>query len=553
VNVNLTCSTDTGYPSSERILGRNLTIQSNPEKTEHYAVFPTVKLDAKGTPVYETYRDYIDGYGVGQKDYCWSWWLGYVCEYTYPGSPFTYRPKDFTKGSEYILEKPGSQLLSDMYTTPQPVATGRKSYTLDSEGKMTSYQNSIWRKYISGYAYQYYFRYKEKIGGEWIDGNTLAVDEPMPYPSSGLVLKHTPIAFIDRNKALIISAHTEEIERSPIITNLSATLHSVSVTPGTCTAGGKTINTVQTQIRDWVENAVATGYSGDQYVYTGKLQLGNETLEETTYHTGGSRDGHPNFYHGEDWSGARWVLVSTTASYSPDCDYNWWANTIGSTTYTYNDFGVKKGYFPDPVCEYCGSMQYSDYEDYERGERIPEVIGYDNRDGEKTFIIFYKKSITDKRTWGKRSFFGDDGDAPLEAYHDSSYDDKYIMAYRISGGAVTSSEIATAHQEIIESRSATDYDPATNRFTYDYNPPWTETWSGQRGTAVSCQTNSDAIVYTYIIEKRVDDKWVFDKRVVGIINISDKSLSIGHRQEFELDFSGTAFDPKSLAAIGVTR
>ena len=127
------------------------------------------------------------------------------------------------------------------------------------------------------------------------------------------------------------------------------------------------------------------------------------------------------------------------------------------------------------------------------------------------------------------------------------------MAYRINGGAVTSSEIATAHQEIIESQTATDYDPATNRFTYEYNPPRTETWSGQRVTAVSCQTNNDAIVYTYIIEKRVDDKWVFDKRVVGIINISDKSLPIGHRQEFELDFSGTDFDPKSLAAIGVTR
>lgn len=61
------------------------------------------------------------------------------------------------------------------------------------------------------------------------------------------------------------------------------------------------------------------------------------------------------------------------------------------------------------------------------------------------------------------------------------------------------------------------------------------------------------MVYTYIVESHDNEKWVFSKRIIGIINISDKRLPIGYRQEFDLDFSETDFDPSWLAAIGVTK
>ncbi len=57
------------------------------------------------------------------------------------------------------------------------------------------------------------------------------------------------------------------------------------------------------------------------------------------------------------------------------------------------------------------------------------------------------------------------------------------------------------------------------------------------------------MVYTYIVE----NNGIFNKRVVGVLNNSDSALPMGYRQEFELDFSGTDFDPEGLAAIGVTR
>lgn len=52
-------------------------------------------------------------------------------------------------------------------------------------------------------------------------------------------------------------------------------------------------------------------------------------------------------------------------------------------------------------------------------------------------------------------------------------------------------------------------------------------------------------------------RWVFFKRIVGIINIADSDLPPGYRQEFEINDSNAAqfytndFDYKGYAAIGV--
>jgi len=34
------------------------------------------------------------------------------------------------------------------------------------------------------------------------------------------------------------------------------------------------------------------------------------------------------------------------------------------------------------------------------------------------------------------------------------------------------------------------------------------------------------MVYTYLAEKYYNGKWVFDKRVIGVINISNKNLPV---------------------------
>jgi hypothetical protein len=511
----------------------NLTIQSNPAKTEHYAAMPA------------RYQDFITQYGLyryGYTDY-----LGYN-HYLSDGSPKCYRPKDFAEGSPYIL---GSENATTVTGNGDGIyASGRKNYTLDTNGKMTSYWNSIWRRSVPGQNPQYYFRYKDQIGGEWIDGNIL--------PNQ---LK--PIAVIDRNKAITISTTNDETISTTDET-LSATLHTVAVTTGMrCPFSGETVT--RTLTSDYEKSVLSQGISGDQDIISNKLKLGDGTLEDCIYRMGTTSDGHPDFYS------IGWKTVSQNVNYSttcrdgnlPDCLSGGCSTT---TTRDYKDYGVKKGFFPDPLCDYCGDMQYVEYEETGKGESIKQVIDYDNKDADKTFIVFYMKSVTDDKKWGKISFWGPNHSSPLEQHKDQSYTTEYIMSYRIDGLSVSKIKITANNHRIIESMTATSYDPSNNSFVYNNyippddefnplggNPYGTETWDGQRITGVSCQINDRNMVYTYIIEKWADNKWVFDRRIVGIINISDNSLPIGYRQEFELDFSGMNFNPVLLSAIGVTK
>jgi hypothetical protein len=116
-------------------------------------------------------------------------------------------------------------------------------------------------------------------------------------------------------------------------------------------------------------------------------------------------------------------------------------------------------------------------------------------------------------------------------YYDIELTTKYRLAYKIND-AIEKMDIDISNTEIDQGGGIVQY-------------------TGQRITGLSCQINNSNMVYTYIIERYDNGNWVFDRRITGIINISDKSLPVGHRQEFDLDFSGTDFDPKSLAAIGV--
>jgi hypothetical protein len=425
----------------------NLTIQSSPTETEHYVSLPV------------QYRDSIPQYGLFR--YYATDWLGYK-HYASSGSPYCYRPKDFLEGSPYILGAETTEAV-EVEGREGIFASGRHNYTLDTIGKMTSYWNSIWRKYISGYVPQYFFRYKEKISGEWIDGSILAVDEPLPYPSSGWVLKHTPIAFVGRNKALIISTRS--------------------------TNGEDTIS---------------------------DLKLGTVLLHTTPQST--HYDKMPAFINPDDpwWDGEEYGCQSLSR----------WGDS-------WEESGTPPG---DLIASGPGSYGHSSF--------VITVHDYDNMNDDDTFSCFFSEVNSKRDTTYEESLYNDGGFC-YEDYSNGSDNyygtTKYYFAYRYNGSTVLKIELSTL----------------TSVLKNYLNPTLYPTLSGTRISGQSSQINDRNIVYTYIVEKpeRVDDKdtWVFVKRIIGIINISDKSLPIGHRQEFELDFSGTDFDPKSLAAIGVTR
>jgi len=503
----------------------NLTMQSNPAKTEHYAAMPV------------RYQDFIARYGL--YTYGYTDWLGYNHSLSI-GSPYCYRPREFTENSPYIL---GSETATAVKENEDGIfASGRKNYTLDTNGKMTSYWDSIWRKSNPGQDSQYYFRYKDKIGGEWINGSTLP--------------EHiTPIAVIGKDKALTISSLSDNVISTTSET-LSATLRTVGTIRGECSSGGIETTTITT---DSAKEVVAHGLRNSS-TFNDELKLGDITVEKCTHSMETISDGHTEFYRTVHWNS----VSSTFEGSCPPGSFIWY--DVIQSSRDYHDYGVKKGFFPDPECDYCGDMQYTEYEEIGNGESIMQVIDYDNKDEDKTFIVFYMKSVTDDKKWGKISFWGPDFSSPLEQHKDQSYTTEYVMSYRINGLTVSKIKITANNHRITESIIVTAYDSSNNSFIYNNyvppddefnpfgdNPYGSETWSGQRLTGVSCQINDRNMVYTYIIEKWADNKWIFDKRIVGIINISDTTIPIGHRQEFELDFSGITFDPELLSAIGVTR
>lgn len=49
---------------------------------------------------------------------------------------------------------------------------------------------------------------------------------------------------------------------------------------------------------------------------------------------------------------------------------------------------------------------------------------------------------------------------------------------------------------------------------------------------VSCQINNDIMVYSYKIQNSVGTLWTTTQHVIGCINISNKNLPVGYRQEF---------------------
>jgi hypothetical protein len=170
------------------------------------------------------------------------------------------------------------------------------------------------------------------------------------------------------------------------------------------------------------------------------------------------------------------------------------------------------------------------------------VNDYDNMNEDNTFIAFFSEVSNERNVTYDVSIHNDAG----FCYSDNSngYDNyygttKFYLACRYNGSNVIKIELATL----------------TSTLENYLNPTLHPTLSGTRISGQSSQINDRNIVYTYIVERpeRVADKdtWIFVKRIVGMINISDNSFPTGYRQEFELDFSETGFDPEFLAAIGV--
>jgi hypothetical protein len=69
-----------------------------------------------------------------------------------------------------------------------------------------------------------------------------------------------------------------------------------------------------------------------------------------------------------------------------------------------------------------------------------------------------------------------------------------------------------------------------------YSDPQDHKISGQKIMEVNCRIDDTTMIYSYVILTSVDGNWVFSRRIVGTINISDKNFPAGYRQESAFDY-----------------
>lgn len=389
-----------------------LAVQSNPEKTEHYAALSPV------------YRDSLNRYGyvASSTDP-----LGYYAN-TFYGSPYVYQP-DVLSGGRYVRSDNG--ISSEYVTNPEPIAAGRHNFTLDSDGRLISYNESIWKK-----GSDYYLRHKES-GGNWIDGEKIGTDTRS--------ITYDPIAVLGNGKTLMIKK-AEGL-------NLNLGAESLATTP-----------------------------------------------VDSVYYV------HPDY----------------PSQCSEVADWPDFARTPPSGEV------IASGTFREGLKVYNSS-----------------VNDFDNKDGDKTYIVFFSSGYTARDTSYDEQIHGDNDNVnwgtcfrcysnPIDTHTISTSN---YLAYKVNGKIITSKYAERKSEEVY---------PGT---------PWHA--SGTLITGWSSQINTRNIVYTYIMKEPATEKspdfQVFKKRIIGIINLSDKDLPVGYRQEFEFNSPDNNFDPSALAAIGVGR
>ena len=587
-----------------------LTVQSHPNKKEHAVALPWYRYDYYGNMV-TTYDPNIAKYGKKvpyYKDY-----LGYTY-YITVGFPQAYVPKDFNDDkSPYIWDNGFTFTYGESTSTKSGyyydwrIASyihGRRPFSVADNRlvarNINMRKNDNYTYFGDDYSGPFHIQYKDASGG-WIRG----VDLPFKggaktYLSEGIGMSYeesSDSSSPSNGEWIQHVAVTGQIVKGPIISeekdtpvdyfavvNKDGTIHTTTdLSENIAMAAGgalATINSNSESTKIWWRPSVPGWYdehcnnfiekekneSQMNYLeFRGHSDIASSVklyIDDNIIHAFESRAeqawGEWNLY------GSDWIKINQWDP--PDC---WLYEHSLISTKSSHDAGISGPTFTIPVPDGSYTGFSSDSENSYKGETLGRVMDYDYIDSGH-YIMFYEYYEHNSVGHGKQLNLGmglieSAGEKSVGAfgfgfwsggYQDYSYYDlttKYRLVYKTDS-------IAMVDIDVSNHSTSERYG---NVYGIDENyVPIEERWhktemSGSRITGISSQISGDSMIYTYVIEqaKEVADEvtWEFLKRVIGIVNISNKNLPVGYRQEFELDFSGTNFDPKWLAAIGVTK
>jgi hypothetical protein len=537
-----------------------LTVQSHPNKKEHVVALPWYRYDYSGNLV-TTYEPNIAKYGkkIPYLDY-----LGYT-HYVTVGFPQSYIPKNFNDDKSSYIWDAGFTYGEWTYTKVGNYYTsrlasyihGRRPFSMVDDKLVVKNinirKNDDYTYYGDDYSGPFHIQYKDETGN-WVRGTDLSTnggEDSHSYQNFGIECEtvYPPSAFwyygqrypyrddkiceaiitpgetsvfpipinylaiLDENKTVNIITARSTVSTVSIGNAAVVEDHYTLTDEWSCYEGGTdTVNITSDNSYYYIEAKTTLTTDTNE-----KLVIGGIVLEEFQSN---------NIEHSSEFRGLG-NRGTASESNSSSCRTSHIISRSGHSTQSFT--GFTKSY---------GSNR--------NGKNIGRVLDYDHMDGDNYLIIFYEYKENNSKRGGTDTLNEEEAQRigvneeilsypelwiGTNYYYDIELTTKYRLAYKIND-AIEKMDIDISNTEIDQGGGIVQY-------------------TGQRITGLSCQINNSNMVYTYIIERYDNGNWVFDRRITGIINISDKSLPVGHRQEFDLDFSGTDFDPKSLAAIGV--
>jgi hypothetical protein len=395
---------------------------------------------------------------------------------------------------------------------------GRHNYTKDGSGTLAKINESIWKDVTGGCAMNYLYRYKTDIDGAFVTGGIVATDKFGTGTSryvagqgwiecEGPAIGNSIVAVLGNERAIFVKT-----ERS-----------------GNYQIPGQTKTERFGFDYDWETYRLDYGW---QWFYNlshvkGTLVVPVRRTEAVSHivksslEVGGSvidtLEGR-RISHGEYIGNVTNENVVSTLVTSREVDG------------------------PEPeklIIVTPGTISIMLHSSNSGEEGVFTVHDYDNMNGDQSFAVIYSKQMA--------SFSEEIG---TQVIYELAGRPRSELAVRLTNEnrAVLSSTSSSTNE--------TAYMLALKTFkgTIQTIPLVTLESAAQKATFFSVQMNETTVVYTYVVQTRQNSEWVFEKRLMGLVNVSDPALPIGYTQEFEINpgaFPLPTFDYAQGAAIGI--
>lgn len=195
---------------------------------------------------------------------------------------------------------------------------------------------------------------------------------------------------------------------------------------------------------------------------------------------------------------------------------------------------------------------------------VVKMLDYDNiidKDGnpDKTFITFYSTTSSHGLITRKDTFFTQYPAVSNDWSYITGSGELYYIAYRVNGGNLVNERICSVLRGLRQYGGAT-FVPSTELFwpflvcSNSYINSWGEVYPvatfGQRIGSISSKISNKYILYSYIIEDYTEQSWVFNKRIIGIIDIETGTRTEHEVNDTLLGQYKNTFDKTLPSAIG---